>query len=506
MNPTLASLVYACGIAGLFYLNRDKSIRTSKALWLPVFYLWIIGSRPLSVWLGDEVSFGTATQLEGSPVDAVFFAVLLILALCVLVHRGSRIINFLNASLPIPILIYFVFCFCSISWSDYPVPALKKWIKAVGDLAMILIVLTDEQPVAALRRLFSRTGFILMPISLLFIKYYPNLGKTYDSWTGAQMFVGATLDKNMLGVITLVLLLGTTWRVLELWRDETLPHRRRQLLAQGALLLIAVTVLIDANSATSTVSFVLGAGLLLTTKSGFMRQNPVALHVLVVLLIVTVSSLILLGGGASVVQALGRDPTLTGRTDIWAAVISMTPNPVVGAGFESFWLSPRVAAGLWKLFPGLPLNEAHDGYLEVYLNLGWVGVGLIVLILIDGYRRSVKAFRRAPALGGLLLAYTLAAVTYSITEAGFRMMHPNWIFLLLAVMEASNIAAGVGVGAKPTIGASSDQAPELPTGKAFAIRPTTRSMVGQSCYDKQLEITRVYRSGDRRGQNGNPIS
>ena len=43
MNPTLALLICACGIAGLFYLDRDKTIRTSKALWLPVVYLWILG-------------------------------------------------------------------------------------------------------------------------------------------------------------------------------------------------------------------------------------------------------------------------------------------------------------------------------------------------------------------------------------------------------------------------------------------------------------------------------
>src|SRR5579859_1426333 len=165
MNPLLATLVYACGIAGLFYLDRDESIRTSKALWLPVIYLWIIGSRPVSVWLGNTPSFDTL--LEGSPIDGAFFAVLLIAALCVLFHRGRRTLTFLNASFPMPILIYFAFCLLSVCWSDYPGPALKKWIKSVGDLAMILIVLTDEQPVAALRRLFSRTGFLLLPLSLL---------------------------------------------------------------------------------------------------------------------------------------------------------------------------------------------------------------------------------------------------------------------------------------------------------------------------------------------------
>jgi O-antigen ligase len=210
---------------------------------------------------------------------------------------------------------------------------------------------------------------------------------------------------------------------------------------------------------------------MLTTRLRFMTRNPAAVHVLVLALAVTASLVMLLGGGASAAEALGRNPTLTGRTDIWAAVIPMGPNVLVGAGFESFWLGPRVER-LAEVFPILHLNEAHDGYIEVYLNLGWVGLGLIGLILIDGYRRSVKAFRREPALGSLLLAYILTEMVYNVTEAGFRMLHPIWIFFLLAVIEASSIAVGVGVGASPPLDASPDRAPELSARNAFAIRLT----------------------------------
>ena len=97
------------------------------------------------------------------------------------------------------------------------------------------------------------------------------------------------------------------------------------------------------------------------------------------------------------------------------------------------------------------LNEAHDGYIEVYLNLGWIGLFLIVAILIGGYRRSVKAFQCDPELGGLFLAYVVVAVFYNVTEAGFRMLSPSWIFLLLAIVSASALTA-VGIrGGKSAI-------------------------------------------------------
>jgi exopolysaccharide production protein ExoQ len=466
MNPLVASVVYLCGIAGLFYLDRDDSVRTSKALWLPVVYMWVVGSRPLSVWLGISPGAGTDVQLDGSPLDRIFFAALLIAAIAVLVHRGRRAVTFLKANWPI--LIFFLYCLASVLWSDYPGVALKRWIKAIGDVVMILIVLTDEQPVAALRRLFSRVGFILIPASLLFIKYYPSLGRGYDEWSGAPANFGVTLNKNALGVITFVLLLGAVWRLVALLRSDEMPsHRRRHLLAQGTLLALGIYVLKFADSDTSTVSFILGAALLLVTSLRLFRRNPTVVHVLVLALVLSVGSLVAFGGIASIAHALGRNSHLTGRTDIWAAVIPLAPNPLVGAGFESFWLNPRVQQRLWELIPGLPLNEAHNGYIEVYLELGWIGVALVALLLLDGYRRALKAFRREPVIGGLLLAYVLSGMVYSVTEAGFRMLDPIWIFLLLAIIEASSVAAGIHAQVSHAVPAAAELSPRLVGSNAF---------------------------------------
>jgi O-antigen ligase len=118
---------------------------------------------------------------------------------------------------------------------------------------------------------------------------------------------------------------------------------------------------------------------------------------------------------------------------------------VFGAGFEDFWISPsvekfqRAMIGWWH---PEGLNEAHNGYIEVYLNLGWIGVGLISVIILTGYRRAVRAFRVNQQVGGLFLVYVIVAAVHNITEAGFRMLDPMWIFLLLAVMGSSGVAAG----------------------------------------------------------------
>src|SRR5690348_11564011 len=140
MSPSLASLICTCGIAGLFYLDRDNSVHTSKALWLPVAWIWLVGSRPVSSWLGLTPSNGANVQLEGSPVDAAVLGVLIAAAIGILIRRGSRIRALLTANWPI--LIYFLYCLISIFWADFPSVAFKKWIKAIGDLAMILLIVT----------------------------------------------------------------------------------------------------------------------------------------------------------------------------------------------------------------------------------------------------------------------------------------------------------------------------------------------------------------------------
>src|ERR1700677_3305253 len=107
MNATLATLVYVLGIAGLFYLNRNKSVHTSRALWIPVIWFWILGSRAVSEWLagGAITSPSAAALMDRSPIDAFFFQLLLASGLVVLVRRGSRPLSVMKANWPI--ILYF---------------------------------------------------------------------------------------------------------------------------------------------------------------------------------------------------------------------------------------------------------------------------------------------------------------------------------------------------------------------------------------------------------------
>src|SRR5271157_1213189 len=226
MSPHIALFICIVGIAGLFFLDRDRTVRNPKALWLPVIWFWIVGSRPVSVWFGIAPPADVNIQLEGSPVDRFVFSVLLAAGIIVLVRRSTRTRVFLRASWPI--LIYFAFGLLSVLWSDFPDIAFKRWIKAIGDLVMVFVVVTDAEPAAAFRRFLSRTGFVLLPASVLLIRYFGDLGRGYTP-DGMPMNTGVAINKNMLGVTTLVLSLGALWRVLTLVRARDQANRNRHL-------------------------------------------------------------------------------------------------------------------------------------------------------------------------------------------------------------------------------------------------------------------------------------
>jgi exopolysaccharide production protein ExoQ len=471
MSPSVALLVFIVGIAGLFFFDRDSSARSLRAVWLPVIWLWIYGSRSISSWLG-------VSTLNDSPIDELVAAVLLVLGIIVLIRRRNIA---LLLKLSWPVVLYFSFCLLSLLWSDFPGHGFTRWIKALGDLVMVMVLATETQLDAALRRFFSRVGFILLPFSVLLIKYYPNLGRGYDEW-GFETNTGVTNNKNLLGVVIFILALGTVWQILELLRDRKRPNRTRRLIAQSTLLGFGVSLLFTAHSATSGACFTLGAAFMVSTALPLFRRRPAAVHAIVLAMLLGGGLTVLLGGKAAAAQVVGRDATFTGRTDVWALVIPMAPNPLVGAGFENFWFGLRLT-NLRNIYH--PINEAHNGYIEVYLNLGFVGVGLIALILIYGYRRAVGAFRRDSALGSLLVAYILTAAIYSVTEAGFRMLSPIWFCLILSMVAASRLSAANGF-------LTADKTPGAMTGNADAWKAVRAASFDRAALNYRAEIDGVY--------------
>jgi O-antigen ligase len=134
-----------------------------------------------------------------------------------------------------------------------------------------------------------------------------------------------------------------------------------------------------------------------------------------------------------VLHLLGREPHLTERTDIWQVVRGFNTDPVFGVGFWSFWTGERQEEA-WSLI-GRKFNQAHNGYLEQYLNLGYVGVAFIVMVMLSGLVKIRRQLRLDHAAGMLRLSFLVVAILYNITEASFYGLNNMWMLLLLACIE-----------------------------------------------------------------------
>jgi exopolysaccharide production protein ExoQ len=134
---------------------------------------------------------------------------------------------------------------------------------------------------------------------------------------------------------------------------------------------------------------------------------------------------------------LGKDATLTGRTDIWKAVLlSIAKRPLFGYGYAAFWEGFRgesahvVVAAHWMV------TYAHNGFLEVGLELGIVGIVLVVWTLFATFRNAAISLRpRCPEYVLWYLSIAFLMLLYNMDEA--RFIYPNAIEWVMYVMASA---------------------------------------------------------------------
>jgi O-antigen ligase len=133
-----------------------------------------------------------------------------------------------------------------------------------------------------------------------------------------------------------------------------------------------------------------------------------------------------------VIGMLGRDASLTSRVPIWQGLREMVVNPFVGAGYQTFWLGDRLET-IWEKYG--QINQAHNGYLEQYLNLGYIGVAFIGMIMLSGLLKVRRQFNVDYPWAMLRLCFILTAALYNYTEASLYGMSNVWVLLLVSCIE-----------------------------------------------------------------------
>lgn len=415
MPPKVALILCIVLVVGLLRIERQRNPAASLALWVPTFWMLIVGSRPVGRWFESTSSVSDAA---GSPLDRLVLSILILLALWVLSRRKiewSRVVkdNFW-------LILLYLYLGLSILWSDFPFVSLKRWIRALGAIPMGLVIFSSQEPLKALESVFRRTAYVLIPFSLMLAKYFPRLGVDYGRWSGELMWVGVATHKNSLGQISALSAFFLIWALLREWRSGNLLKTGSQSFADALVLAIAVLLLTGTGvsySATAIGVFIIGIAMLLTlnrseTIARSTAANLKAFMVTIVLIYLVIGDLI----KPMFLSIFSRSETLTGRTEIWSMLGDIaTRNPLLGVGYGGFWLS--VVGNEVSSMYGV--TQSHNGYLEVYLELGIVGIVFLSAFLLAFCGKVRKQINHEFDWGVYGICFLSISLLYNYTETGF---------------------------------------------------------------------------------------
>jgi len=431
LPPSIASCLTVAFIIFLFRRDIREKPDVSGALWLPLIWLLIGCSRALSQWLnifGLPVS-GAVSVEDGSPLDAWFFFCLIVAGSCVLIKRQVRLSEVIQNNGWL--IIFLLYCFISIAWSDFPFVAFKRWIKILGHPIMALIILTEPNPDQAIKTLLKRCAYVVVPVSILFSKYYPQWGRGFDEW-GTATSTGITTNKNALGADCLILGFFFFWYLLQTWQTDRNTWRRNELRLIAGFLIGIWWLFVKAHSATPLTSLYVAVLVVVFVGIRFINKNFIGRYLLTALVLLVVAELAF-GISGHYSEALGRGSELTGRTGLWKSLLGLHTNAILGTGFESFWLGerPRQLEGIFFFIP----NEAHNGYLEIYLTLGLVGLFLLIGQFIATFWKIRLELFRNFEWARFRLGFFCAIILYNWTEAGFKTVSAIWFIFYIIAMD-----------------------------------------------------------------------
>lgn len=414
MPSTVALLFCAIFVVFLLWLDHKKSPTVSRALWLPTIWMIYTASKPIGNWF----SSAAGDPELGSPMDRNFLTMLLFVSILLLIKRSF---NWGNAVKENPwLILLLIFMLISIFWSSIPFVSFKRWTRELIAALMAFLVLSERSPRESMECILRRSTYVLIPFSVVLIKYFPEFGIQYDPWTGTRMWIGMALQKNGLGRMCLIAIFFLFWSLRRTFKGASPPVWKYHAHLEILVLIIALWLMRGPAgslfySATSFYTLCIGLltywGLSMRMKKG--RIPGVRTFMVIVVIVVVLGTAALFNGASSFktfASSAGRNSTLTGRTEIWAALLPIAmQRPILGHGFGGFWLTGKT------IYFGV--LSSHSGYLEVLMGLGFVGLLITSIFFLSAVQKAHRGLSENFDWSAFWIAFPLMTVVYGIAES-----------------------------------------------------------------------------------------
>lgn len=341
--------------------------------------------------------------------------------------------NLLLVLLRLPLLVVVLaLAVASVTWSIAPDRTVKVAAALVGTSLVGLYAGYRFRGTALLGLLGSVLFMVLLANTV--VALIPNGYGTepFDRGYLPAAWKGAARHRNMLGAHAAlgVLLSAAVWLLLPRWRLFAM-------LGGG----LAMLVLVMAQSMSALAATGVGLVVMLAFWLGKSLRVPTLVMAVALVLVGGLAAWIATDHPGAVAEALGRDPTLTSRVDIWDdAKWIVQARPLTGFGYGAVWAGfdstpfPQLETMRWS-------PHAHNGFLQLATEIGVPGSALAVLFYLATLLLAIRRYARAAAPATLLMIGTLCmAVVLNVSEAWlFAPYELFWmVFVALATAEAAD--------------------------------------------------------------------
>jgi exopolysaccharide production protein ExoQ len=326
------------------------------------------------------------------------------------------------------ILAFPVLAILSCTWSGQPAQSIVS--------GTVLLVFTVFAIYLGSRLSFQRqfelimlVGAIVLPVSIALAIFVPSMGRESAAWRGILVS-----KQNCSAVCTLLLITALHWKCSGIY----------QKLFRAVFIVMCVVLIVMSQSRT-------GWGLALValslTGSIWLFQKMPTRHALAILLpgfaVAAAAAYAVYLYSSNLLTLVGKDSTLSERTLIWAAAWQAALlHPVLGYGFAAFWRGLYGPSQGVVLVAGWGLAQAQDGFLDVWLGIGLVGVALVAAMAAQAVRNAIRCGHlsgdQAYVRWGLVVI--LSTLIFNIGESSIGLFRMTWFLFLLAAIGLDQAA------------------------------------------------------------------
>lgn len=365
-------------------LNRIDSISSSenpsRLDWMIAIFLVIIQqnafiSTAYELLYPDDTVIGAVEN--GFNTASIFLSLILLIVACSPLLSRMRNLFIRN---PFTIL-YIIIVLCSVLWSLHADLTIRRglaYILTISIAAYIAVRFTAIQALTVLARAFS----ICAICSVVFIVVFPETG----------IMSGAELEGNWRGVYPHKNVFGFAMAVAVFVQLHLIASSRQRNLSAYVWAGFYFLLVVLSRSTTALMASIFYV--FVTFNYLLWRRNKIwgyNLFLMVALAAVLLLPIFLLDPDLFF-GVLGKDATLTGRTDVWDAVFELIgQKPSLGWGYRAMWVPTdsetvwiNAHSGDW----GAP--SAHNAFIEVTLELGLLGLASLMLIIVHAFWRAVR--------------------------------------------------------------------------------------------------------------------